>query len=882
MGEEQTVGCTSWRVIAPCCVLVAVIAISLVAPAWASAVQVHALDPVLSLTGGTGVSSLDPVPDPGGAHPSKPFDNPCGVATDAYGDVYVASAPNEGDGAIYVFGPDGRFVSEVPSKQRSCGIAVDSSGRIYAYQGGSFEIVRYNPTAYEPEAASIEYDPEPTLVASSGERLIAGMALDPSNDHLYVSYANFESRFRFEDLTAGSNFTEEQFGDPNSIAVWGQNHDIVSSGDPWTPDYDPFTVLVSVLDGVTHEVKVTLDGKSSPAGSFAFNFGRAGIAVDQANGDIYVDDTSVHHVVDQFDSLGNYRDQISLSGSGLKQSEPFSAIAVDRGEHSPNQGYVFVTSGNKASNAHLYAFALVDVGPSEVKGARAEDIGETEAVLGADLNPHGAATTYRFEYGPGDCGASSCESIPVSPASGGSGGGFHPVAVPVVGLQPGTTYHFRVVATSNCNPNEPGQVCTVASPDATFTTFPAPIPLACPNAALRIGASATLPDCRAYELVTPSDTNGRIPTSTVFGTGPTVSAPVLSVAADGESVLFGAEGGSLPGNEGSGLYDVYRATRGAMGWGTAFSGLNGQQAAEPYPVTASDNTARTAWLVLGDKGSLAVPGGAASYLRGPEGAIEPVGQGSLATAAGAQTRWISPAGERVVFTAVTRLETDAPPTGTQTVYERSPGGTTRVVSLLPGNFTPLANEDAAFLGAATDASAVAFRIGNAIYERLGDGKTVKVTAGPATFGGISADGARVFYVTAGNVFSFDSVAGTSVPIGSGGESTLVNVAASGARAYFVSPLVLTGAQANSEGAKAVSGAENLYVWEAGSGVLRFVAAVTEEDVVGEEPPTGGADGLIGGLGLWTSDAVTPDQSRFVGVANDPSRTTSDGHVLVFE
>jgi len=858
------------------------VAASLLATSAASAAQVHTVDPVLSLTGGTGTSSLDPVPDPGPTHPAKPFENPCGVATDDYGDIYLASAPAEGEGRIYVFGPDGGFITEVPSKLRSCTLAVDSAGRIFAFRAGSFEIVRYDAISYDPATGDIAYEPEPTLLVDASQGLVEGMAIDPSNDHLYLSYGNFESSFRFQDFTAGESFTEDAFGDPRSLAVWGQTHDIVSSGDPWTPSYEPKKARVSVIDGTSHEVKLTLDGSGTPSGSFQFEFGRGGVAVDQANGDIYVADIPVHHVVDQFDSEGNFIEQLALEGNGLKSSELFSSVAVDAGENSPNKGYVYVTSGSTASNAHLYAFALRDVGPPEVENANAESVGETEAVLAAQLNPHGAPTTYHFEYGTTDCAAGPCQSVPVPAANGGSGGTLHPVSVPIAGLAPGVTYHFRIVASSSCNPSEPSVACVAETPDATFSTFPSPIDQACPNAGLRVGASASLADCRAYELVTPPDTNGRIPTSTVFGTGPAFSAPTLFAAPDGESALFGTEGGTLPGGEGSGLYDVYRSTRGASGWGTEFSGLNGQQAAEPYPVSASPDTAYTSWLVLGSQGELANPtGGIASYLRAPGGLIEPVGMGSLKTAAGAEARWLSANAEHVIFTTPVRLETASPPSGTRAVYDRSVGGPTHVVSLLPGNATPLANEDATYLGSAAQGTAVAFRIGSAIYERLDNSKTVKVTDGPATFGGISADGGRLFYVMGGDIFAFDSATGTTSPVGAGGESTMVNASAGGSSAYFVSPLVLTGTEANSQGDKAVAAAENLYRWEAGS-AIEFIATVEEADVTGEEPPKGGADGPVGGLGLWTSDAVAPDQSRFVGVANDPSRASSDGRVLVFE
>lgn len=849
----------------------------------ALAADEHVLDPVLSLAGNTVTTPLDPVPDPGPAHPQKGFNDPCGVATDAYGNIYVANgaAANLEDGVIDVFASDGKFITEVPNDQWPCSIAVDSIGRMYVLLhpfGKPSEVVRYDPTVYEPAVGEIEYGSAPVTIATGVE----GMALDPSNDHLYLGFGFSESKIRFDELLPDGSpeetFHQDVFLDERSLAIWGQTHDVYSTGSPFNP-YEPQEARAYVLDAVTHEVKLTLDGSNTPDGDFGFTFGRGGLAVDQENGDIYVDAIRNHHAVDQFDAAGNFIGRLELPGDGLKAAEEFSAIAVDQGEHSPNRGYVYVTSGFNATNSHLYAFAPRNVKPPEVRGAHLEEAGETEALLAGEVNPNGASTTYRFEYGLADCVSNPCQSAPVPAASAGAGGSFQPVLAALTGLAPGTTYHFRLVATSHCNPTDPAEECLVAGPDSTFATFPSVSVQACPNASLRVGPSATLADCRAYELVTPPNTNGRIPTGAVFGTNAT-SSPVLLATADGESVVFGTEGGTLPGSGGGGFYDAYRASRGPDGWHTEFRGLTGAQAAEPYAGGVSPDHGYSLWLVLEQKGSLA----AGQYLRGPGVAIEPVGIGSLDPSGSteAQGRWISSGAEHLIFTASKPLEPGAPPSGTQSVYDRSPGGPTRLVSLLPGEVPQASGQNAEYLGAAAQGSAVAFRLGSTIYVRLGNSETVEVASGPVTFGGVSADGSRVFYVEAGNVFAFETATEATVPVGSGGESTMVNVSADGSHVYFVSPLVLTGTEANSQGAKALAGEQNLYVWDASSAAVRFVAAVEEEDVVGEPPPPGGSKSNIGGLGLWTSHAVAPNQDRFLGPANDPSRTTPDGDVLVFE
>ena len=75
------------------------------------------------------------------------------------------------------------------------------------------------------------------------------------------------------------------------------------------------------------------------------------------------------------------------------------------------------------------------------------------------------------------------------------GSGTEPIQVEqrITGLTPGVTYHFRVVAT-----NEPWG--TAISTDTTFDFAPP----TCPNDHVRQEtARPILPDCRAYELVSP-------------------------------------------------------------------------------------------------------------------------------------------------------------------------------------------------------------------------------------------------------------------------------------------------------------------------------------------------------------------------------------------
>ena len=82
--------------------------------------------------------------------------------------------------------------------------------------------------------------------------------------------------------------------------------------------------------------------------------------------------------------------------------------------------------------------------PSIVTG-EAAGVTQTTATLTALVNPNLSATTFHFEYGPerrptAARRARARRSARTTPATD--------VTVPLSGLAPGTTYHFRIVATN--------------------------------------------------------------------------------------------------------------------------------------------------------------------------------------------------------------------------------------------------------------------------------------------------------------------------------------------------------------------------------------------------------------------------------------------------
>ncbi len=215
----------------------------------------------------------------------------------------------------------------------------------------------------------------------------------------------------------------------------------------------------------------------------------------------------------------------------------------------------------------------------DIAGVRTTEVTGTSAVLRARINPDGYETKYNFVYGP------STEYGNSAPADlTDIGNGVEPVDVEqkVESLSYGVTYHFRVVAEN--------QWGTTESSDTTFEFTPPK----CPNEHVRQQTdSSYLPDCRAYELVSPAAAGAvllypshaiseREETLENSPFGEHIDYPMNPGFATGPShfAFFGGIGSITGLYAPNSVVDMYMASRTNSGWVTSLPGLNGAEAYE--------------------------------------------------------------------------------------------------------------------------------------------------------------------------------------------------------------------------------------------------------------------------------------------------------------
>ena len=168
----------------------------------------------------------------------------------------------------------------------------------------------------------------------------------------------------------------------------------------------------------------------------------------------------------------------------ISEGEPPRAVEAELSGLVPNVAYEAKVVASNEEGSHESAtttFSTSAIAPGAVTGG-ATDRTASGATLRGSVTPFGASTHYHFEYGTTT--AYGFQAPAGHEAVAGKGQAPLLVAQNVTGLQPETTYHYRLVAE-----NEAGQT---PGDDRTFATT--------------AGAGGALD--RAYELVSPVAKNG--------------------------------------------------------------------------------------------------------------------------------------------------------------------------------------------------------------------------------------------------------------------------------------------------------------------------------------------------------------------------------------
>jgi hypothetical protein len=466
---------------------------------------------------------------------------PNGVAVDTEGNVYVANYYKE---EISEFNSSGVEVGKIEQKTvaNPAYVAVGAPGVVYVgnYYGGVAKLeVNTSTDAIVKEEA----------LGTVGEG--KAVALD-SHGNVYVDDESLISEYEpsgslLEEFGAGF-FNESLFTESQGVAVSDKTGDTYVSN-PSAGDLDVFgPPVLLVAPSVTIEPvtpiaqnSATFNGKVNPNGL----------------------DTTYHF---EDSSDGVHWTSLGQANAGEGESEV------------PVTQTVSGLTGNTIYHVRLVAHSSAGIsisgeetsstlaGSPEISGTGATGIGATEATLHATIHPEGQATaTYSFEYGP-----TTSYGTTVPYGEGIVGATPTQVSEQIAGLAPGTTYHFRVIASN-------GVGTPTTTPDQTFTTYSkAEVTSGCPNEQLRKESdvnpttgepfSMGLPECRAYEMVSPLLKNG----------APILASSVAVVGSEGSSALIKSTGlwpgpEQPPNNdlcESSSVEDLqYRVTRGASGWG---------------------------------------------------------------------------------------------------------------------------------------------------------------------------------------------------------------------------------------------------------------------------------------------------------------------------
>ncbi|MGC1852670.1 MAG: IPT/TIG domain-containing protein [Solirubrobacterales bacterium] len=393
-------------------------------------------------------------------------EEPCGIAFDSAGNRYV-SAPEMF--VVQVYDPSGEPITEFEPEgnfAEPCDLSVDASGAVYVDDIDGM-VAKYVPTEPLEDGSEFELDGDAGDGGVIVEEGAFAIAVNPADQHLFAGEGSQISEY---DADGG---LVAELGDAVVGASWRGLDVYGTTGEVYSIDAQTNTAYV--LDGADGSVQATITGAANPSFPSGFgNLSSADLAVDQANGDFYVNDTKGNEVVAEFSASGSFVSQIGpWLGDGeikLDNLANFQAVAVDNGSTSPNKGDVLVPSlwakPPLVLTLGLYAFAG-ELAPTPLPAAANVDptgVTKTGATLKGSVDNEGAQSSSACKFVLALASAPSAPiaepACSVDPVTGNTS---KAVQAAVSGLTAGTEYVFSVVATNAGGPS-------TATPAKAFST----------------------------------------------------------------------------------------------------------------------------------------------------------------------------------------------------------------------------------------------------------------------------------------------------------------------------------------------------------------------------------------------------------------------------
>jgi hypothetical protein len=768
------------------------------------------------------------------------------IAVGPGGAVYV------GDKArVQVFGPSGVWrenilLSGLSSTGAPSALAVDSAGDVYVKDEEVAGVRELEPNGTEK---SVQFD--------SGSATVTSIALD-SSGHVFVG----DSSDGFHVLEYDATGTElASFG---SHTVVGENGGLAFSEitkELYASQHHCEKVNGTVEESCTSTVWVLpLPAPGPVVVSESATPGLRGTATLEAVVNPEGNEMTYHF---------EYVDEARYQSSGFAGASSTPNVPIASGFFEDNLATANLT-GLVPGGVYRYRIVARDAlghtttGPDQsfeptppalVEGPWATNVAGTSATLAARISPLGASTDYRLEYG------TSTSYGHVFSGNVGEGMSYVSIGSHLQELEPHTTYHYRLVTTS--------EVGIVDGVDHAFTTQLA-------------GGELSLPDGRAWELVSPANKKGGLIESFYFG--------LIQAASDGSAITYLST--ELLGEGGAGknaIPSTVLSRRGLGGWssqdlavanGIPPEGEQGLQmtdlSAEEYRMFSPDLTA----AVVEPWEATPLSAGATErtlYLRDnvtqtylplvTQANVQPGTKfgGSTDGEHATEIHFVAatPDLSHVVLESPFMLTPEATTltsAGFENLYEWSKGRLQLVNILRNGEAS--SNQGGALLGGtrhfaegpggssgravSSDGRWIAWTDGErygynqtdgetfkGLYVRdMVDNKTLQVGGSAARYQTMSSDGSKVYYLEDGELHEFDTGSATSIdltaghgsgPIGAGVKEMLLGISEAGSYVYFVAGGVLA------EGA--VSGGDNLYVdhYATGAWTTSYIATLSGKD-----------------------------------------------------